>query len=235
MQGFEEQPLQQTVREIVHSHEAPLAACQAGRASAEQLHSVLAALRLLERSVGVAPRAQPAAQPPAALLPHAEAQLQLLPFAQAALAALAGGQARTTGFAPLHSALPPQLTAAAQLGGADGAAVQPPLPPASGPPGNAPSATAHSAEQPMANGDVRAHEQGAAPDLAASLPQPSPQTPVLAARVAKSTEPHASVAGNHVFAGMQTGPEACKGSHTDSQSGPRLDISQTGKASELLQ
>ena len=235
MQGFEEQPPQQTVREIVRGHEAAMAACRAGQASTEQLHSVLAAMRLLERSVGVAPRAQPAAQQPAALLPPAEAQLQLLPFAQAALAALAGGQARICGTAPLHSALPPQLTTAVQLGGADGAAVQPPPPPASGPPGNAPSAAAHNAEQPMANGDAQAHEQGAAPDLAASLPQPSPQTPVLAVRIAKPTEPHASVAGNNVFAGMQTGPEACEGSHTDSQPGPKLDFSQTAKASELLQ
>ena len=221
LQGFSEPLLEHTVREIIRNHEAALRACQAGQASADQLHGVIAAGRLLERSLGAAsqPTAPQHQQQP--LLAPKEAQLQLLPFAQAVLAALTpasappGQQAPASGLcsSPLRTPLPPHVAAAMQHAADEAAALQPPPPAASAHPADittlaqsAPSASeqpmnisiapGQSHEGPASKALNRVHEEDSAPDLAAALPGSLPQTPVLGSAVCNGQALPAQ-AGNH--------------------------------------
>ena len=221
LQGFSEPPLDHTVREIIRNHEAALRACQAGQASADQLHGVIAAGRLLERSLGAAsqPTAPQHQQQP--LLAPEEAQLQLLPFAESVLAALTcasappGQQAPASGLgsSPLRTPLPPQVAAAMQHAADEAAALRPPPPPASAYPADittlaqsAPSASerpmdvssapGQSHEGPASIESNEVHKESSALDLAAGLPGSLPQTPMLGSAVCSNQAPPAQ-AGNH--------------------------------------
>ncbi len=236
VQGFVEPLLEQTVGEIVQHQEAALRACQAGQATAEQLHGVIAAGRLLERSLGTAGQPAAAQQQLQPLLPPEEAQLQLLPFAQAALAALArassapGQLASAPSSAPLRTALPPQAAATVHASADEALHLSAPtLPPQ---PMDHSSAPGYSQEGTMPNGDT---EVGA-PDLAAALPTSPPHTPVLGGAVPNGSAPPAelaipdnSVAGDNQFANMHSAPSLRQGWRSDERPVPSVPYSQTAK------
>lgn len=202
-------------------------ACLAGAASPQQLHGIIAAGRLLERSLGVASAQSVPQHAAAPLLPPEEAQLQLQPFAQVALATLARGSAApgqqvpATGGAPLRTPLPPEAAAAMQLDPlTDSAAPPPPPEPASIQPvfgGPGPSQ-----EAPAANGGSSAHEGDGVPDLAASLPgEGSPQTPVMASAAPEHQgAPEQAGAEQDEFARMRPNPAVRAGCVTEKKKTP---------------
>ncbi len=239
-QGFTEPPLEQTVREIVQHQEAALRACQAGEASAEQLHGIIAASRLLERSLGTASRPAAAQQQAPPLLPPAEAQLQLLPFAQAALAAHArtsaapGQPAPSPGSASLRTPLPPQAAAAVHAN-AD-AALQGPVSAMTAQPVDQGSAPGQSQDGAVPNGGTGVSQEGGALDLAAAVPTSPLRTPVLGGTMHSSVEPVAAPAnpdssmadGNH-FANMHSGPGVRQGWRSEERPVPSVAFGHSAK------
>ena len=237
MQGFTEPPLEQTVREIVQHQEAALRACQAGQASAEQLHGVIAAGRLLERSLGTSGHSAAAQQQAQPLLPPEEAELQLLPFAQAALAALARASSApgqpAPSSAPLRTVLPPQ--AAATVHASADQALHLSAPQIAAQPMDHSSA-GHSQEGALPNGNTAGLQEGHAPDLAAALPSSPPRTPVLGGAVpngsappAGSANPDSSAAGDNHFANMHTAPSLRQGWRSEERPVPSEPFSQPTK------
>ncbi len=228
------------MREIVQHQEAALRACQAGQASAEQLHGVIAAGRLLERSLGTSGQPAAAQQQAQPLLPPEEAQLQLLPFAQAALAALArassapGQPAPAPSSAPLRTVLPPQ--AAASVHASADEALHLSAPSLTAQPGHHISAPGDSGEGTLPNGDTGCLHEGQAPDLAAALPTSPPRTPVLGGAVPNGSAPPAglenpdsSAAGDNHFANMHTAPSLRQGWRSEERPTPGVPYSQSAK------
>ena len=240
-QGFTELPLEQTVREIVQHQEAALRACQAGQASAEQLHGIIAAGRLLERSLGTGGQPAAAPQQTQPLLPPEEAQLQLLPFAQAALSALlrhsaAPGQpALAPSSATLRTVLPPQAAATVHATADQALHTSAPFLTTAQPVSHS-RAPGQSQEGPVPNGDTGGLQEDPAPDLAAALPTSPPCTPVLGGTVhdgpaplAASANPDSSATGDNHFTNMRPAPSGRQGWKSEERPIPSVLFSHPAK------